>query len=80
MITFELSGGRSACETFVNSIRDRVAYVPTLGDANSILLHVESVFGSKYPLPGMIRFSVGCERFDNLRDVIEHGLDKVRSS
>lgn len=71
MITFELKGGRKSCDAFVNAIRDRVAYITTLGDTNSILLHISTIFGKdKYPSEGMIRFSVGCESYEQLEEVV----------
>lgn len=78
MITFELQGGRQNCDIFVNSIRETVAYVPTLGDANSTLLHVSTVFGEdNYPQTGMIRFSVGCEPYKQLEEKISAALDNI---
>lgn len=78
MITFDLKGGRSSCEAFVDSIRESVAYVPTLGDPNSILLHISTVFGKdNYPSEGMIRFSVGLEPYEQLEDNVREALSKV---
>jgi cystathionine beta-lyase/cystathionine gamma-synthase len=78
MITFDLKGGRSSCAAFVDSIRDRVAYIPTLGDPNSILLHISTVFGrDKYPSEGMIRFSVGCEPYEQLEDNVREALGRI---
>jgi cystathionine beta-lyase/cystathionine gamma-synthase len=31
MITFELKGGKEACDIFVKNVSDHIAYVPTLG-------------------------------------------------
>jgi hypothetical protein len=56
-----------------------VAYVPTLGNANSILLHISTVFGiEKYPSEGMIRFSVGCEPYEQLEVNVGEALGKVK--
>lgn len=75
MVTFVLKGKLKACKKFVELARNTVAYVPTLGDANSILLHVSSVFGeNRYPDQGMIRFSVGCEDFDVIERVVTEAL------
>jgi cystathionine beta-lyase/cystathionine gamma-synthase len=76
MVTFELQGGRKACDTFVASVRDSIRYIPTLGDINSILLHVSTVFGDKYP-DGMIRFSVGCEPYEHLERAVLSALEVV---
>ena len=78
MITFELEGGRQACNSFVDAIRDSVAYVPTLGDVNSILLHISTVFGKEQdPGEGMVRLSVGCEPWEDLRTVFTNALMKI---
>lgn len=81
MITFVLKGGRQACDEFVTSARERVAYMPTLGDTNSILLHVSTVFGKeKYPSEGMIRFSVGCEPYGELERAVVAALEAVTAA
>jgi len=78
MITFELQGGRPSCDIFVDSISETVAYVPTLGDVNSTLVHVSTVFGTdRYPFEGMIRFSVGCEPYKQLGAQISAALDNI---
>ena len=39
----------------------------TLGNAESVLIHVPTVFGQeKYPFPGMLRLSVGFEPYQEL--------------
>ncbi len=84
MITFQLAGetpecARATCDAFVEAIRDRVAYVPTLGDFNSILLHVSTVFGEKQdPSGGMIRLSVGCESWEDLRAAFTDALERIQ--
>jgi cystathionine beta-lyase/cystathionine gamma-synthase len=47
MISFELEDGQAACERFVEKVSEHISYVITLGDAESILLHVPTVFGEK---------------------------------
>ena len=80
MITFELNGGGEACDVFVEKVSEHVSYVPTLGDAESILLHVPTVFGEeKYPFPGMIRFSVGFEPYHEIEKSVISALDAVDS-
>lgn len=78
MINFELRGGREACDKLVKKVSDNIAYVPTLGNAESILMHVPTVFGQeKYPYPAMIRLSVGFEPYDELRSCIMGALDSI---
>jgi len=75
MVTFSLKGGIAAAKSFVERVRGVVAYVPTLGDANSILLHVASAFG--YKDEGMIRLSVGCEPYEKLETAVKKALAGV---
>ena len=78
MINFELRDGLQACEKFVEKVSNYIAFVPTLGNAESILLHVPTVFGmEKYPYPGMIRLSVGFEPYEELRDCVISALDSI---
>lgn len=85
MVTFELKGGRKACDRFVETIGREdgehlsIPYIPTLGDAKSILLHPSSFFAKTEPpfSEGMIRFSVGCERFEDLKKTFENAFDAI---
>jgi cystathionine beta-lyase/cystathionine gamma-synthase len=38
---------------------------------------VESVWGDKYPLPGMIRLSVGIENYRDLEAAVLNGLNQL---
>ena len=81
MITFDLKADNTeekgrASENFISSVAGHIPLIPSLGDTETILLHVESVWGSKYPLPGMIRLSVGIEDYEKLESVILKGLEK----
>ena len=80
MITFELKGAdeadqREKTNQLVRALEAFVPLVPTLGEADSILLPIEPVWGAKYPEPGMIRLSVGIENTDELLDVFRKALD-----
>jgi len=78
MINLELSGGREACDKLVKQLADNISYIPTLGNAESILMHVPTVFGQeKYPFPGMLRLSVGFEPHQELRSCIIGALDSI---
>ena len=50
---------------------------PILGEADTILLPVEPVWGAKYPLPGVIRLSVGIENIEKLKGQIGEALGKM---
>lgn len=78
MVTFELKGGREACDIFVAEIAPHVKYVTTLGDPESILIHVPTVFTEeRFPYPGMIRFSVGYEPYQILETSVLKALEAI---
>lgn len=78
MITFELKGGREACDTFIKKISPLIPYSPTLGDPETILIHVPTVFTKeRFPFPGMIRLSVGYVAFDEVDKCIFEALDTI---
>jgi cystathionine beta-lyase/cystathionine gamma-synthase len=80
MITLELKGGRRACDYFVENIAGRIPYLVTLGDGESTLLHVATVFGEeRYPFPGMIRMSIGFERYEDIERAVLRALDAIPS-
>lgn len=82
MITFDIKGdtpekkGRAA-RGFISAVSEQVPLVPTLGDTQTMLLHVESVWGDRYPLPGMIRLSVGIENYPELEAAFLNALDQI---
>jgi cystathionine beta-lyase/cystathionine gamma-synthase len=53
----------------------KIKLIPSLGDSKTILLPVESVWGAKYPEPGMIRLSVGFEDYSFLESTILDALN-----
>jgi len=82
MITFDIKGDTpekqgEAARRFISAVSDRIPLVPTLGDAGTTILHVESVWGEKYPLPGMIRLSVGIEKYRDLEAAVLNGLNQI---
>ena len=82
MITFDFAGNkpvkRRRRDSFIQAVSEKIRLVPTLGDPVTILLPVESVWGAKYPEPGMIRLSAGFEDTVELLAVIKRALDKIR--
>lgn len=81
MITFDLKGNGpadkgEAAGRFIGAVSARIPQVPTLGDTATTLLHVESVWGEKYPLPGMIRLSVGIEKYEEIEAAVIDGLSR----
>lgn len=82
MITFDLAGQTKeekaqACESFITATQETIPLVPTLGEAETILLPVEAVWGQKYPFPGMIRLSVGIEDYTKLEALFLEVLDSL---
>ena len=79
MITLDFEGEtkehkRIERDRFISSVSDRIKLIPSLGDSKSSLLPVESVWGAKYPEPGMIRFSAGIEDYSELEQVLRSAL------
>ena len=82
MITFDFEGStdnikKRKRDTFIKAVSDKIKLIPSLGDPKTILMPVESVWGAKYPEPGMIRLSIGFENQDNLVKTISEALDKA---
>ena len=82
MLTFDLKGTDNAdkankCAKFITQIENNVQLVPSLGDTETILLPVEAVWGQKYPLPGMIRLSLGIENTHTLIQTFNQALNEI---
>lgn len=82
MITFDFAGKnkdekRSRRDKFITLVSEKIRLIPTLGDAHTILMPVESVWGAKYPEPGMIRLSVGFEEYEELEGIVSEALMKI---
>lgn len=83
MITFDFAGENDAQkrrrrDAFISSVSDKIRLIPSLGDFHTILLPIESVWGAKYPKPGMIRLSVGFENSEELTETIRKGLNPTK--
>jgi len=79
MITFDIKGSndeekRKRCDALINALKNHIPLVPTLGEADTILLPIEPVWGAKYPKPGMIRLSVGIEDSKKLITTLSEAL------
>lgn len=79
MITFDLRGDtpeekRKRRDRFIAAVWPEIKLIPTLGDNHTILMPVESVWGAKYPEPGMIRMSLGYESREMIESVVRRGL------
>lgn len=82
MITFDFAGSnpmqkKERRDRFIKSVSEKIKIIPSLGDPDTILMPVESVWGAKYPEPGMLRLSAGFERTEDLLSVISKGLEDV---
>ncbi|MCK5820412.1 MAG: PLP-dependent transferase [Bacteroidales bacterium] len=79
MITFDIKGSndeekRKHTNAFIEAVKEHIPLVPTLGEVDTILLPIEPVWGTKYPMPGMIRLSVGIEDSRKLIEIIGKAL------
>lgn len=82
VITFDIKGvseedKREKCNAFIEALSNSIPLVPTLGEADTILLPVEPVWGAKYPLPGVIRLSIGIEETEILLETLAIGLKNI---
>jgi len=82
MVTFDFAGKSKAekgkkRDSFIKAVSDNIRLIPTLGDPRTILIPVESVWGAKYPEPGMIRLSAGFEVYEELEITIKDALKVI---
>jgi cystathionine beta-lyase/cystathionine gamma-synthase len=82
VITFDLKGENpgeksEAARRFISAVSRQIPLVPTLGAVETLMLHVESVWGDKYPSPGLFRFSVGIENYQDLEAAVLNGLNRI---
>lgn len=83
MVTFDFSGStdqekKQKRDLFIRDVSDKIKIIPSLGDPKTIMMPVESVWGAKYPEPGIIRLSVGFENPGKLKEIITGALDRTR--
>jgi len=82
IVTFDIKGDNFAekqkkCNNFINAVSEKIKLIPTLGDADTILMPVEPVWGDRYPFPGMVRLSVGIESSYIIINALSKGLDSI---
>lgn len=83
IVTFDIKGKsfeekQQKCNKFIQAVSNIIPLVPTLGDADTILMPVEPVWGDRYPYPGMVRLSIGIESVDGLIESIKEGLNALK--
>ena len=83
MVTFDFAGNtlnekKIRRDRFIGAVSESIRIIPSLGDPHTILMPVESVWGAKYPEPGMIRLSVGFEDYSELEKTVVEALDEIR--
>jgi len=79
MVTVDFAGKngeekRRSRDAFIKAVSDKIRVIPSLGDPHTMMLPVESVWGAKYPEPGMIRISAGFEETEELAETITSAL------
>jgi cystathionine beta-lyase/cystathionine gamma-synthase len=82
MITFDVKGKnditkREKRDTLIALLSEHIPLIPSLGDAQSTLLPIEPVWGDKFPLPGMIRLSVGIEDVNLIEKRLHDALNNL---
>ena len=82
IVTFDIKGKdwaekETRCKRFIEILSNQIPLVPTLGDADTILMPIEAVWGDKFPFPGMIRLSVGIEDVTKLISSIKSALEQL---
>jgi methionine-gamma-lyase len=84
MITFGVKGGFEAGKKMINSVR-MAALAVSLGGVESLIQHPASMTHAKVPheaklragiTDDLIRFAVGCEGVEDLRDDLDQALNK----
>jgi|WetSurMetagenome_2_1015567.scaffolds.fasta_scaffold02999_8 cystathionine beta-lyase/cystathionine gamma-synthase len=79
MVTLDFAGTtpeekKKNRDGFIEKVSGAISLIPSLGDPKTIIMPVESVWGAKYPEPGMIRLSVGFEDYARLEKIVLDGL------
>ncbi len=82
MVTFDFGGNddpekKNRRDKFISAVSEKIKLIPSLGDPKTILMPVESVWGAKYPKPGMIRMSAGFEETDDILKTVREGVNSV---
>ena len=82
MITFDFDGAdikekRNRRDVFIRLVSEKIKLIPTLGDPHTILMPVEAVWGAKYPKPGMLRLSVGFEKYNELESTVSSAINSL---
>jgi cystathionine beta-lyase/cystathionine gamma-synthase len=83
MVTFGFMGRsdnekKKKRDKFIKAVSGRIKIIPSLGDPRTIIMPVESVWGAKYPDPGIIRMSPGFEDWKSLERIISGALDELK--
>lgn len=82
IVTFDIKGDsyqqkQARCNAFIENVSQSITLIPTLGDADTILMPIEPVWGDKFPFPGMVRLSIGIEPVKILVQILDEGLKKI---
>lgn len=82
MVTFGFGGTpegerKKRRDRFIKAVSEVIKIIPSLGDPRTIIMPVESVWGAKYPDPGLIRMSPGFEDWQGLQGILNAALDEA---
>jgi cystathionine beta-lyase/cystathionine gamma-synthase len=84
MVTIDFNGKtkeekRIRRDKFIKAVSGKLRIIPSLGDPRTMLLPVESVWGVKYPEPGMVRVSAGFEAAEDISETLTSALKSISS-
>ncbi|HOV83753.1 MAG TPA: O-acetylhomoserine aminocarboxypropyltransferase/cysteine synthase [Paludibacteraceae bacterium] len=85
VLSFKLKGGAEAADKFINNLK-LISHLANVGDAKSLILQPATTTHEQLSpedkiaagvLPGLLRFSVGIENVEDIKEDIEQALKKI---
>ena len=87
VLTFKIKGGKEAADKFIDSL-SLISHLANVGDAKSLIIHPASTTHQQLTdeeqyasgvVPGLLRFSVGIEHYDDIIADLEAAFKAVNS-
>lgn len=85
VLSFKLKGGAEAADKFINNLK-LISHLANVGDAKSLILQPATTTHEQLSpedkiaagvFPGLLRFSVGIENIEDIKEDIEQALKKI---
>ncbi|HOL00973.1 MAG TPA: O-acetylhomoserine aminocarboxypropyltransferase/cysteine synthase [Paludibacteraceae bacterium] len=85
VLSFKLKGGAEAADKFINNLK-LISHLANVGDAKSLILQPATTTHEQLSpedkiaagvFPGLLRFSVGIENIEDIKEDIEQALAKI---